>query len=347
MFYIKKFFILFFLPICLFLLLQVGAGLATLRVRQSVVHKSILDGYNWFLGAVNKKTGRLEYLYFPQKDVYSKDNNDIRQLVAAWSIGKAQRFLKLNGLDFVVKNTLDYYLGKGAPTIAHAGLFILILLDFDYPQKNQLMQKSVERILSWQNPDGSYFIDSKSRLVDYTKKGIAPGEAMLGLISLYQKTKNPQYLESVKKAFRYYRNYWRKQPYFFVHWQTQAYYQLYKETKDLEVASFIFEMNDWISENLPRNNNTAVIMEGLNDAYNLALNIKDVKRSAKYKDAIKSATPFILSLQIGEADAQLFENPKKAKGGFVFSGKDSTQLIDFTFHSLNALIKIYENKLAD
>ncbi len=73
---------------------------------------------------------------------------------------------------------------------------------------------------------------------------------MLALIKLYDYTKDKKYLDSVNKAFYYYRDYWRNNKNTaFVPWHSQTYKLLFKETKDPDVAEFIFEMNDWIIDN--------------------------------------------------------------------------------------------------
>jgi len=66
-------------------------------------------------------------------------------------------------------------------------------------------------------------------------------------MELYDATGEEVYLNSVHKAFPYYRKYWRgNKNTAFVPWHTQAYLIFYNYTKNERVAEFVFEMNDWL-----------------------------------------------------------------------------------------------------
>jgi hypothetical protein len=342
-----------------------------LQLSNKTIWQRVALAYDWIKRDVNKTTGRLNYLYYPETDTFSTSNNTTRQLGASWTTLKTEDFLGKKDLNAMVKKTLDYYLARkflvndktsaylnsdGQSSISYNAFVILILMRFDYPNKWELISQFAKGILLLQRSDGAYLVDYKDRVVETGKIGITSGEAMLSLMQLYQNTKDPRYLESVKKAFVFYRDYWRKYHYFFIHWQTQALVLLYNETHDPQIANFIFEMNDYtLNKNqitqsaykdeiggIPKTepgNNTAVIMEGVGDAYVLATKLNDQEHVKKYGEAIRLATPFILSLQV--TDTQQFKNPKRAYGGFVFSFKNNSMIIDNTFHSLNSLMKIY------
>lgn len=99
-----------------------------------------------------------------------------------------------------------------------------------------------------QEDDGSFktsYTSDEIKGVDYY-----PGEAVLSLMELYKSTGDERYINSVKKAFPYYRSYWRdNKNTAFIPWHSQTYRLLYEETEDPELAEFMFEINDWLIDN--------------------------------------------------------------------------------------------------
>lgn len=309
------------------------------------IEHSIKLSYQWFKHNVNSQTGRLEYMYFPKSDTYSDTNNAIRQLVASWSIAKAQKFLKVNDLDQTITNTLNYYLKHDENSLSFEAGIILVLSQFDYPNRKKTITKYANHLVARQQADGSYLFNGKTKEVEYRAKGgISSGEVMLALMEAYLITKDPEYLKSVNKAFVFYRQYWRNvDRFFFVHWQTQALYKLYLANRNPEMPEFIFEMNDYVIDNYLAEGeftiNHITIMEGTIDAYLLAKQINNIEHIKKYKKVIDDVVKKTLDLQVNYFQSRLYKNPKRVLGGFFFSRNDSSQLIDFTFHPTNALVK--------
>jgi uncharacterized protein (TIGR00296 family) len=188
-----------------------------------------------------------------------------------------------------------------------------------------------------------------------------PGEAMLTLMKLYQKNRDSLYLDSVENAFPFYREYWRKNKNTaFIPWHTQTYLLLYEETRNAEIPEFVFEMNDWIIDKYQIRNSsfpdkiggfgklnpgvsTSVFLEGINDAYLLAKIVKDKHHIRKYTEAIRLGIRFMLLMQYTNENAFYIKNQSRAIGGFRQSLVDNRQRIDHTQHSLNALMKTYDN----
>ena len=188
-----------------------------------------------------------------------------------------------------------------------------------------------------------------------------PGEAMLALMSLYQRARTKSYLESVEKAFPYYRDYWRKnRNTAFIPWHTQTLLLLYEETENHEISEFVFEMNDWLIDNYQiresqfqdkiggfgeayPGSSTSSYLEGLNDALGLARMIGDTDHLAKYEEAIRLGTRCMLLMQYTMNNAFYVKNQSRAVGGFRQSIVNNSQRIDHTQHALNALMKTYKN----
>lgn len=346
---------------------------------ENITGKNILENLvlteRWLKNSINPDTGLLEYIYFPSKNRYAQDNNHTRQLATLWATTKLKLFIKTSSLDDLITRTLDYYLkniqtrngytfikiGQKADLSFNA-FTILALLNSNYSEKDEVMKQLALGILAMQKQDGSYYTNFESKKIS----GINyfPGEAMLALMYLYDYTKNNLYLDSVKKASRYYRVYWVKNKNTaFIPWHTQVYFLLFKETKDISLIKFIFEMNDWLINNyqiqtskypdeiggFPKKNPggcmTAVYLEGLNDAYSLANYLNDAFHKNKYTKAIRLGTRFVMQNQFNLTNSFYFKNPNKAIGGIKKRIVDNELRIDNVQHTIMALIKTYENKL--
>ncbi|HKJ27494.1 MAG TPA: hypothetical protein VJ965_07640, partial [Anaerolineales bacterium] len=324
----------------------------------------------WFANSTNPESGLLEYMYFPSDDVYSSDNNHVRQLACMWAMAELQAFNGNDKLNDVVTTSLDYYLQymtedgylsiEGDAKLAYNAFMIMALLGSpDYPDRDRILVDLGNAILKLQKEDGSYNtyfdFDSDSGMDFY------PGEAMLSLMKLYNYTEDERYLQSVHEAFSYYPDYWRKNKNTaFVPWHSQAYLLLYRAVEEPRIAEFVFEMNDWMVENhqlmrteypdvhggftrsFPRNS-TSAYMEGMNDAYTLAVLVGDEVHQAKYEQAIKYAVRFILQMQYTPDNVFYLENPELAIGGFRHSLVFNDQRNDYTQHASFALMKTYEN----
>jgi len=348
------------------------------EIDNELLFKRITLAKTWFINSVNNKTKRLQYMYYPSLDEYSSTNNHVRQLATLWSITKLKDFLQDSSFDDLIKETLNYYLDYSVKTdknysyimienkakLAYSAFLILSLLHIsDYPDNNKLLTSLAKGIISLQNVDGSfntYFVSERNTGIDYY-----PGEAMLSLMKLYNKTGNKTYLDSVYKAFYYYKEYWRKNKNTaFIPWHTQAYFLLYNEVKDPEIKDFIFEINDWLVNRyqirndiykdkiggFPQNNphnSTSSYLEGIADAYLLARNIEDNFHLIKYRKAIQLGVRFIVLTQYTEDNAFYIGNQKRTLGGFRHSLISNIQRIDYTQHAIMALMKIYGNKALD
>lgn len=343
-------------------------------IDNNLLKERISLGQRWFLNSIDSKTNLLEYMYYPSKDSYSSDNNDVRQIACLWSMTELDLFFKTNLFDEVIENTLDYYLSYkingdnysylliGDSKLAYNAFMILVLVNVpDYENRDILLKELAEGILSLQNADGSYntyFNSDINSGVDFY-----PGEAMLSLMKLYEVTQEDKYIDSVKKAYPYYIDYWRdNKNTAFVPWHSQVYWLLYQETGDLDLASFVFEMNDWLINNyqiaeneypdkiggfpktVPRYS-TSSYLEGINDAYSIAVSVNDEEHIQKYAESILLGTRFILQTQFTDENSFYLENPTKAIGGFKESLLSNDLRNDYTQHGVVALMKVYENKI--
>jgi len=345
------------------------------EINNKRIFDSISLGYDWFLETVNSSTNLLEYMYFPSENIYSTENNHLRQLASLWTITEMNSFLNKNASKSLVNSTLDYYLSfmksssnfsyvilNDKAKLANNAFLILTLLNTPhYQNQKELLTQLGNGILSLQNENGSYktfFFSDENTGIDYY-----PGEAMLSLMKLYNNTKDQRYLDSVEKAFYHYRDYWRNNKNTaLIPWHTQTYKLLFEETKNQDLSDFIFEMNDWMIDNYQINTSeypdeiggfpkyyptfsTSVFIEGINDAYSVAMMVNDSFHIQKYKEAIRLGTRFILQIQFTENNTFYLNNDIKAIGGFKTSLTNNGLRIDNTQHSMMALMKTYENEI--
>ena len=346
--------------------------------------ESIKMASQWYLNDANPDTGLLNYQYDPIGDTYSTKNNHIRQLASLWTLTELKKYTGDKNLEKLIDKNFDYYLGYKAqkenysylkidePKIAYNAFIIMALINSPSPEYDELAKEFGDGIVTVQRENGSYSTDFEKDSDDGVQ--YYPGEAMLALMKLYEATDDKRYLESVKKAFPYYREYWHENKNTaMVPWHTQVYYLLYQHTKDESIPPYVFEMNDWIIDNFqlltcpdiekiggfPKNdprNLTGFVLEGLVDAYKLADEIAikaeaegpeddpsrfEQSRRKKYKNSVELARDFVLRSQYIKSDTfSRFKNSRRVIGGFKASIKDPRVRIDYTQHAVMALIKL-------
>ncbi|MEF2175794.1 MAG: AMMECR1 domain-containing protein [Candidatus Absconditabacteria bacterium] len=347
------------------------------RISKRVIANRIKLAESWFLENVDPKTKLLNYEYFPSSDSYSTDNNDVRQMGALWSMTELRMFLKSEKLSPLILKTFNHYLQyakmaedgeyvyfdiDGSKKLAYSAFMIFALVNMpEYNNRDEILRLIGNGIVHSQQEDGSYntFFYKET----YVGKDFYPGEAMLALMKLYNHSKDKKYLDSVIKAFPYYREYWRgNKNTAFIPWHSQVYLLLYKETKNKELADFVFEMNDWVVDNKFITQDTykdriggfksynpgitsASHSEGLNDAYTLALLMGDKEYINKYYNKLRDSIRFVMQLQYTPLNTFYLENPKRANGGFRTSLVNNAQRNDHTQHAILAMLKAYYNNI--
>ncbi len=235
-------------------------------------------------------------------------------------------------------------------------------IDREYADIFDRLCKCIDRL--WQ-ADGSFrtFYKPSDR---NDNQNFYPGEALLFWASLYQKNRDPNLLEKCRQSFNYYRNWHRSNPNpAFIPWHTQAYTLLYNATKDNQFLEFIWEMNDWLLSmqqwhgtkyqdlqgrfynpqhpeyGPPHASSTGVYLEGLADAYQLAIQVGDRDRARTYQEVIWRGIRSIRQLQFrDEIDLFYISKRSKVHGGIRTTVYDNTIRVDNVQHCLMALLKL-------
>lgn len=245
--------------------------------------------------------------------------------------------------------------GKGSASLSitspHAEVFLSLCRTIDH---------------LWQ-PDGSFrtFYKPSDR---NDNQNFYPGEALLFWASLYQRTHDADLLERCYISFHYYRA-WHRQhrnP-AFIPWHTQAYALLYQETGDRQFLDCIMEMNDWLlpmqqwdgvryadvqgrfhnpkhpEYGPPHASSTGVYLEGLVDAYQLAVQTQDIHRAQCYQQSIWRGLRSIRQLQFrDEIDLFYISKPTFVHGGIRTTVYDNVIRVDNVQHCLMALLKLMQ-----
>ncbi len=328
----------------------------------------------WYKGMVSENTGRPLYLYDPEANVAVANGSPIRDIASVWDMEIVSEFLNRRDLESVIERSLEYYSRYLArrdgylildpkflvepPCIAHSAFMLLSFIHSRRPDRLEKARLLAEGIVAQQRQDGSYKIFFGPEPDD----GLAfyPGEAMLALLEYYQLTHEGKYLESAERGFVYYRDLFYKaskvEPdlrVFFANWQSQYCRLLYESTRNDEVkrsvADYVFELHDGIIERNFYNRvrkfpgqqssvEVACALEGLNDAYAIAVQENDSRRQT-YRRALCISLDYLLAVQCVQQCAN------KERGGFGFSLSDRTQRIDVTGHFVNGMIKSLSNRV--
>jgi hypothetical protein len=171
----------------------------------------------------------------------------------------------------------------------------------------------------------------------------------------------------VKKALAFYRPFWQQHKSMtFVPWQTAAYAEAYLLTGEQPYADFVNEMNDWLcglqygpdprrtfwvggfmsyadgkGVETPPQVASAAYAESLAEACRVARQSGDVTRYRRYSEALERCLQYLATLQYTDGNTQHFAPWYRPRlvGAFHASDQDGNLRIDYTQHSLSAMVQ--------
>lgn len=326
-------------------------------------------------------TGMTTYKYWPSKGTYSEANNTIRQFMGSACLALAagrypdatvsaacdrnfaynfRTFYETRG-SFAVINEF------GKTKLGAAGVAITAILNLPDPGPWQAQLDALLRFVErMQQPDGSFrtFLDPPDR---NDNQFFYPGEALLALVMVYARRRDPALLDRIMRGFRYYRDFFRanRNP-AFVPWHTQAYCLLHDLTGEQALADFVFEMNDWLLPmqetredpadilgdffdpqrpgfGPPHASATGVYLEGLIEAWRLAVALSDGTRAEAYRRSILRGLRMLRQLQFRDGlDMFYLTKRDRVQGGVRTAVFDNTIRIDNVQHGLMAIYRILD-----
>ncbi len=353
-------------------------------INEDKIAGSLALAEEWMLSNLNKK-GYFNYQYDTSKGEYYNGNNTIRQLLSSrWLAEESSRNEELlqmhrENLDYIFENwyredgDFGYIVYKNKSKIGAIGMALRTLAYSPYfEQYSEEAVKIANTLQYLQGEDGSlrawyiepgYSYDEEELLTYYS------GEAILGLIEMYEKTGEKEYLNAAVKSQDYYvgeyvdrmdENYSPA----YVPWHTISLYKLYMITGSSEYRDAIFKLNDKIIQmqnqdgkpyidflgrfydpehpeyGVPFSGSTAIDVEGLTYAYELARAEKDYERMYNYEKSILLGAHNVINLQFDGTDMYYLSHPERVKGALRFRVDDNRIRIDTTQHAIDAFSRV-------
>lgn len=195
-----------------------------------------------------------------------------------------------------------------------------------------------------------------------------PGETLLFWATLYGENHDQKLHDKFMQSYYYYKSWHIKNrnP-AFVPWHTMAYYIMWKHTRNPDFVKSIFDMNDWLIDTMqqskedvpypdmfgrfynpsypefgpPHASSTGVYLEGLVDAYRLAIEFSDHVRRERYRIAILRGIRSLLQLQfVDDVDMFYTSDGQRVKGGLRTTVYNNEIRVDNVQHALMAMLKI-------
>ncbi|WP_156528679.1 hypothetical protein [Sinorhizobium glycinis] len=333
----------------------------------------------WLISQV-QPDGRMIYRYFPSRGEEAKGNNMIRQFMATVALVRLGKETGDAGIAELARKNLRYNLDHFYELNGEHGLIrykdvrlgavsLAALAIVEAPFRKEFesyelaLRKTTEYML---RGDGSFqtFYDNRDST---DNQNFYSGETQLLWATLYEQTRDKAIIERIQRAFRYYRA-WHldeknRNP-AFIPWHTQAYVKLLLLEDHPEMREFVFEMNDWLLSmqqndgdypdtygrfydpkrpkfGPPHASSTGVYLEGLIDAYRLAVEHKEQERMARYRDAIMRGLRSLMQLQFAD-DVDMFYVSKRERvyGGMRTTEYDNGIRVDNVQHAFMGLQRI-------
>jgi hypothetical protein len=310
-----------------------------------------------FLKSLNMY-GLFDYAYEPVLNQFPKGNNPIRQLMASRLLAELSREDSSlipehqRNLDFVLtklvleKDDLSLvYMQNSSKLGANAMLLRTLVVSPLYEKYKEQTQRVKRAVLRSINKDGSmnpYLVEPPYAYQwDYLLTFYS-GEALVGLIELYEKTREPELLAVIKKSQDFYINKYVNQlekNYYpaYVPWHSIALNKLFKITNEKKYAQAAFIMSDKLLEmqdrtsgadigrfynpatpeyGSPHASSQGVYVEGLVYALELAKLLKEEARIKSYREAVELGFKNLISLQYNAENSGHLAAPERAIGGF-------------------------------
>ncbi len=341
------------------------------QTTESRALSAIRNGGEWFLAQQDRSF--LHYNYDAYAHHWPDEHQSAREMAAIWSITHLADFLGDARYTQLAQRGFAHFekvlrvdqrhgfivvaVPREPIKLSYNAFLILGLAEIDHDKKQAYLNGLLKGILHQQEKSGRFrpfFYSERASGSEYY-----PGQSLLALMTLYERSGKEELLRPVARSLPYYDRYFERHPSPpFVPWQTRAFCKYYAANPSAEVASFVFRMNDFILHNLfperdlgeaqrPRGISTAVYVEGLNEAYQLACDVQDEARQERYAAAIKKGCELVMDLQcpMPGQTAEQFSDP--AIGGFFGNRDDRMMRVDHNQHAVMALMRAHQLGLID
>jgi orotate phosphoribosyltransferase/AMMECR1 domain-containing protein len=316
-----------------------------------------------------REDGNFYSTYEPFQNRLYEGNNLPRLGHGAWVMARSQKVLSSSELKVATEKAIGFLANaatktEGAlwlqdaesPSVSEVSFLLLALCHLresspHYPLCSDLaatLWSAIElphgRIMTHKQP-----AEALDVFQDYL-----PGQVLLALGTAAEEGSSAVDERKLYQSFSYYRHRFRYQRHFGqVSWLMQAFAQWWRVKREPLFASLVFEIGDWIlgyqqektggfiNDHQPETPGftTALYLEGIGAALNLAAAVNDRDRYEKYFRSVSRGFEFLDRLIIQPRDASLLPNPELCFGGLRESLNYSQIRIDFVQHSLSAILE--------
>lgn len=347
--------------------------------------RAVLLGSTW-MAKRHKSDGRFTYGYNPTLRQEMSGDHDLRQAQAALAMAQAAKFagdpkhsvvasqavLTLLASTKVAPNDPTCRVPVAMSVVCNRVGFAatLALAIYELPKADDKLLEEAERLCEFVRrslrTDGSvHYTDGPNDVpmqVDPNGVNEYPGTALQAL-AVSNRVRSAEWKkDAVKRGVAHYLGVFRSKPHsLLAATVTPAATELYVQTKSADLASAVFEMNDWLctlqigpterwsggfraagaTDPLPTAE-TGLYVQSLACGYQLTRLTADLTREAKYRTAAADAANYACSVQFLEENTRHFENAFRAStliGAFHVSPSDGNLRIDATACAVTGLLR--------
>ena len=297
------------------------------------------------------------------------ERTDLPRLAhGAWVLARAARVLGGEELRCAADSAINYVLktaresdgclwlelNDDAPSVSEISFLLLALSNLpDDDPRRATIDRLTATLAHMVQPSGRITTHRSADAGGDTFQDYFPGQALLALAVAAEQSLVTIDENRLHRSFTYYRHRFRYQRHFGqVTWLMQAFSKWWQVTRTAEFAEFVFEVADWllgyqqkktgafINDHQPDTPGytTAVYLEGIGAAAQLAAASGDEARRQKYTEAFLQGFRFLDQLIIQSRDASVLPNIDFALGGLRQGLYYSEVRTDFVQHSLSAIL---------
>jgi len=189
-----------------------------------------------------------------------------------------------------------------------------------------------------------------------------PGEALTALMAVHRRTGDPACLALTERMFAYYRALYDRTPKkaSLTPWMSRAYAAAYLATPKKAYADFVFKMNDRLLRQqvglktkyvdrigsfftAASSTSSGVMIEGLVEAWRVAVASGDLERATRYREAILLGNRFLLQCQYRPENTFTAKDVALTLGGVRTTVYGSSIRIDAVQHTAAALLRTVQH----
>ena len=281
-----------------------------------------------------------------------------RQAHGAWVLARASKSFGGDDVKNAADRVIDNLLPQVFDTVAESSFLLLALSNLTENDSRRASLKDLAADL-WRSIDLPHGRISTHRNHDDPSPELYqdyfPGQVLLALAVACEQNVTEIDEERLRRSFQYYRHRFRYRRHFGqVTWLLQAFSVWWQVTGNREFAKFVFEIADWLlgyqqdktgafindHQSDTPGYTTAVYLEGIAAALQVAASLNDQVRHEAYLDSLTRGFAFLDQLIIQQRDRSLLPNIDYALGGLRQGLYYSEIRTDFVQHSLSAILNL-------